>query len=129
MIEEEANVRHPVRDHSVPPRSLLLVGFTSPARQLGCQDLGVIEGRDHIPVAAEVSTNERGRPSVPAAGMREDDQRKGSGLGCGVADSHLAPRCVAWWDREGVPGSRRNIMAGVLRGGGIPDLTREQAGS
>jgi hypothetical protein len=64
---------------------------------------------------------------MSATVMREDDQRPRPGPRHGIAHSHLASRCVASRDLEVVPGSCRNILTCMLRGRGIPDLTREQA--
>src|SRR2546425_1052696 len=59
--------------------------------------------------------------------MRKDNQRVGSGLGCSMAYSHLAARCVVCRNHEEVLGSRSNILARMLRCRRIPDLTREAA--
>src|SRR2546425_4452049 len=52
--------------------------------------------RSNIPMAAQMSTKKRRGPPVSAAGMRENNQRVGSGPGSGIAYSHLASRCVVW---------------------------------
>lgn len=75
----------------------------------------------------QVSREKRGGPPAPATRMRKNDQRAGAGLGCGIAYSHLAPRCVVWRNGEDVLGSLRNILARILCSRGIPNLTREQA--
>ena len=127
MIEEKAYVRHTVRNPGFLSRGLLLVGLAFLARQFRGYDLGVIECCDDISVAAHMSTKKRGRPPAPAAGMREHDQRVCPGLGCGIAYSHLSPRCVVWRNREDVLSSWSNIMTRMLRSRRIPDLAREQA--
>lgn len=58
--------------------------------------------------------------------MREDDERIGTRLRRGIAYRHLASRFTRR-DREGILRYRGDILAGVLRSRGIPDLAREVA--
>jgi hypothetical protein len=52
MIDEKANIRHTVRDHSFHSHALLLVGLTVSTRQFRGYDLRVIQCCDSIPVTA-----------------------------------------------------------------------------
>ena len=107
LIEKKTYVGHTVCDPRLHSRRLLLGGLARPPRQLACYHLRVIQCRDDVPVAAEVSAQKRGRPSVPATGMGENNQWVGAGLGRGIAYGQLTPRCIALRNREEscVPGA------------------------
>jgi hypothetical protein len=95
MIKEKTNVRGTVRDPGFYSRSLLLVGLTLLTRQFRSYDLRVIQGRDQITMAAQVSTKKRRLAPVPPTPMRKDDQRVDPGLGCSVAHSRLTSLSIA----------------------------------
>jgi hypothetical protein len=64
---------------------------------------------------------------VAAAVMREDDRRKSTRLGRGIANSRLAAWRIAWRNSEDVPSFCSKVLTFVLRRGGVPDLAREGA--
>jgi hypothetical protein len=51
----------------------------------------MIQGRDQITMAAQVSAKECRLQPIASAAMRKNDQRVGSGLSSSVAHSHLIP--------------------------------------
>src|SRR6266852_1446172 len=78
-------------------------------------------------MAAQVGAKKRGLPPATSTAMGKNDQWVGSGLCRSMAYSHLAPWRAARRNREDVLGCRGDILARVLRGRGIPDLTSKQA--
>jgi hypothetical protein len=125
LIEEKTYIRYTARDQSFPTRQLFRFGLAALSRQFRCDDLGVIQCRHHIPVAAQVRTQKRGRTPVAAAVMRVNDQWISSGLRCGVADGGLTLRRVACRSGEGILCARRNILTRMLRRRRIPNLASE----
>ncbi|HWW93207.1 MAG TPA: hypothetical protein VN375_07570 [Vicinamibacteria bacterium] len=74
IIKEEADIGHAARDQSLHARRLLLVGLTIPSRELRRDHFGVIQGRDDIPVAAQVSAHKSGHASgTRGASVRKND--------------------------------------------------------
>jgi hypothetical protein len=102
LIEEKAHIWHTVRNPGFHSRSLLLTGLTFSPRQFRRYDFRVIECAD-VPMAAQVGTKKGRLSTSTSAAMRKDDQRVGSGLCRGIADSHLAPWRVAGRNGEEVP--------------------------
>jgi hypothetical protein len=85
----------------------------------------VIERGNYISMAAQMRTQERGRATVATAVMREDDRRISSRVGSRVANSRLAAWRIAWWTGENVLSFRSEVLALMLRYGGVPDLAQE----
>ncbi len=69
MIDQKACVGYTIRDPSLCSGSLLLLGLIVPARQIRAANLGVIQGRDNIPVAAQVRAEKRRAPPILSTRM------------------------------------------------------------
>ncbi len=127
MIEEKACVGHTVRDPSLCSGSLLLLGLIIPTRQIRADDLGMIQGRNNIPVAAQVRAEKRRTPPILPTRMREDDQRVGSRLGRRIAHRELASRFVEQRNSEDVLGFWRQILARMPGVRGVPEFIRKKS--
>src|SRR5215467_15152644 len=78
-------------------------------------------------MAAQMRTEKGRLPAPSSAAVRKDNQRVRSRLRCGSANSHLAPWGVFGRICERVLHRRVEVLARVLRGCRIPDITRKPA--
>ncbi len=127
MIEEKTYIRHTVRDPSLGSGSLLFLGLIVPGCQIRADDLGMVQGRDNIPVAAQVRAERRGTPPILPTRMRENDQRVGSGLGHRIAHRQLASQFAGQWNGEDVLGFWRNVLSRMPGVRGVPDFTGKES--
>jgi len=78
-------------------------------------------------MAGKMRTEKRRLPTMATATVGKDDQRIRAEMGLSIADGGLPQQRAAWQHCKGILGRRGAIVARILCGSGIPQLTREPA--
>src|SRR5262245_66640589 len=85
----------------------------------------MIDCRNDITMAAQMSTKKCGGPPVPATVMGVNDQRIRFGMCGGIPHSHLTARFVAHRNGVDVLSFPCNVLTRMPRRPGIPDFARK----